>query len=99
MSQSSASTRGLLLRLQAEPGRGEGRLDPPLRCTAIFNRTALVGLWTVGVTRSDAGHAGQMRGAQSAEVTNRWRNERVRKDGVEIVQGETHFMHIFTVLY
>lgn len=42
-SQSSACTRGLRLRLQAEPGRGGSRSNPR-RCTAIFNTTALVGL-------------------------------------------------------
>lgn len=44
-SLSPSRTRGLRLRLQAEPARGGMLLDAP-RWNAIFNRTALVGLWT-----------------------------------------------------
>lgn len=45
-SVSSASVKGLRLRLQAEPGRGGWWWSDARRWTAIFNRTALVGLWT-----------------------------------------------------
>lgn len=79
-SRSSASTRGLRLMLQAEPGRGGWWLDPR-RWTAIFNRTALVGLWTNAATR--VRKACRMWGwceGRYAEGTKTWRNEEVRED-------------------
>lgn len=57
-SQSSACTRGLRLRLQAEPGRGGSRSNPR-RCIAIFNTTALVGLLTVTMTTGRKGMQGR----------------------------------------
>lgn len=77
-SLSSASDRGIRLRLQAEPGRG-GWLSEARRCTAIFNRTALVGLW------GDAATSGE-KGMQRARAmwTNRWRKAEVRQGGVEV---------------
>lgn len=68
-SQSAAATAGgIPLRLQAEPGRGGWLRSDARRWTAIFNRTALVGLW------SEACGDG---------VTDRWREADVRWDEVE----------------
>ncbi|TNN46274.1 hypothetical protein EYF80_043512 [Liparis tanakae] len=70
-SLSSACTRGLRLRLQAELGRGGGE-SVPRRRAAIFNRTALVGLWTPNAATRE--HA--------SEGTGRWRRRR-ETDGME----------------
>ena len=70
-SLSSASTRGLRLRLQAEPGRG-GWLSNPRRCAAIFKSTARVGLWTEGVARGGGGTC------RRDGRGDRWRNKGVR---------------------
>lgn len=104
-SLSSAPTRGLRLRLQAEPGRG-GWWSDPRRCTAIFNRTALVGLWTEATTRGRKAWRKWRR--WQAEVTNRWREEEVRWgwSGDEmkgrhttckctVCLGMTQYLHLF----
>lgn len=80
-SLSSAPTRGLRLRLQAEPGRG-GWWSDPRRCTAIFNRTALVGLWTEATTRGRKAWRKWRR--WQAEVTTDGERKKWDGDGVEM---------------
>lgn len=74
-SLSSASKRGLPLRLQAEPGR-RGWVLAVRRWTAIFNRTALVGLWTEAANK----RWGSMQETRMmwVEATKRWRKADVR---------------------
>lgn len=73
LSAAAAATAagGIPLRLQAEPGRGGWLCSDARRWTAIFNRTALVGLW------SEACGDG---------VTDRWREADVRRDEVEVAK-------------
>lgn len=97
-SLSPASTRGLRLRLQAEPGRG-GWLLEARRWTAIFKRTALVGLWGEVATRR--GKACRTWGWWG----QRWQTdgERQKWDGMEgrwnahiyDLKGETHCMQTY----